>query len=620
MNGMATDSRKVETSRPASRGHASPRGAVARRFVAVDFDSRGLRLAQARRAGARVRVERVLFLPAPPGLDMDDARAVGATLKTAMRENRLAGWPIVMCVPRERAALKTLAFPPGTGEAELAAMVQYQVEKELPFRAEEAVVDFTALGRPRPAGAPAGTEAARVVVAAVRVPVVDFYRHLAQAAGAKLLSLGLRPYANLQCFAACLPAQADERAALVNLTADETEIDVFDGADLAFSRSAIARPPTGERAPEAESAEAIDGIVAEVVRSLQSYQSAEGGGKVERIYIAGGTGLEEGLARSLARRTGAACQKFQPARAMQLGGQGAGDASEFVTALGLAVGGGATALDFLSPKRPAAVRNTARTTAILAAAALAVLALSASLLAGRYLSAKRARVQTLEGELRKIESRRARALAEANRLDFIEAWQDGPEWLDHLALLSAKFLSAKDAVAGRIDGSGDGTLRFTLHAASEEVVTRITRQLNEAGYVATAGRQDKTNDPRYLQYPHSSDLTVRCGPNMEVDLDSLKAVPRPEDDLGAGESQPRPSPPADASRPAAGPPVAAASAPSGGAAPAAGGNLPPGAGATGAGTGAAGAGAPPAGRDPNRPRRFGGYGRGGEGERGGGGR
>jgi type IV pilus assembly protein PilM len=511
---------------------------AARRFVAVDFDSRQVRIVQAERAGAGIRILRILGRPAPEGMDLADPRAVGEFIRGALKENNLSGWPLVMCVPRGMAVLKTLAFPPGTSQEELAGMVQYQVEKELPFRPEEAVVDFTAESHFHAGASPEEAGGKRVLVAAVRVPVVDYYRQIATAAGARLFRLGLRPYANHRCFVASMSASAGEKCALVHITADETEIDVVAGESLAFSRSALGKIPAEGTAPQAEMQEAAAGLVTEIVRSLQSYQSVEGGGKVDRVYVAGGTGIEPLVAKGLSERLGIRCLMFNPSEGMRLAHRG-GSASEFISALGLAVGSVAAPLDFLRPKRPSAPRNTQRNRLLALAAGLVVLVVAGVITGSSYLGAKESRFNELQSNYRKLEVRKKAMDGSAARAAAIEAWEKkGQNWLDHIALLSALFPDAREAYTGAIASGENGSFSFTVHAAGEQTITEIAKRLDQAGYEAKVLKQYKTNDSRY---PHTADMRIAPGPKMDsVDLVSLKAAPRPEDDLGPLEPLPRP--------------------------------------------------------------------------------
>ena len=120
-----------------------PRRRMPGRFLAVDMDSRVLRIVCAERTGRHIRIARLLRADFPDDLDATDASAVGGFLAATLRGASISAAAMVMSVPRGQAVLKPVRLPPGTDEADLPDMVRYQVERELPFRIEEAVVDFT---------------------------------------------------------------------------------------------------------------------------------------------------------------------------------------------------------------------------------------------------------------------------------------------------------------------------------------------------------------------------------------------------------------------------------------------------------------------------------------------
>ncbi len=230
-----------------------------RRFIAVDFDSQTLRIVHAEGTSRGARVLRAASAPLPAGTDINDAKSVGGVLAAALKELRIAPAPLLMCVPRGLAVLKTVTLPAGTEADELAGMVAYQVEKELPFRSEEAVVDFALESHYDAAGASAPAGGINVLVAAVRVPAVDYFRQVALAAGLKLQRLGLRPYANIRCLSAAgytLSERNESKGAmagrtsfaLVHVGASETEIDILCDGSLTYSRAAVVKLANGEAA------------------------------------------------------------------------------------------------------------------------------------------------------------------------------------------------------------------------------------------------------------------------------------------------------------------------------------------------------------------------------------
>jgi len=469
----------------------------------------------------------------PADVNVSDATAVGQFLGRTLREMSLENARVTMSASRGQAVLKPLSLPPGTADGELAGMVQYQVSRELPFGQDEAVIDFT-IERHYDAdvqpGAPQGRD---VLVAAVTVPVVDFYRKVAEEAGVRLVRLGLRPYADAKCVEMCRAVDGSQRVAIVHVTADETEIDILVGASLAFSRSAFVKIPAfpSGTVPQAEAA--VGAVVTEVVRSLQSFQTIERGGRIDRILVAGGTGIERQVADLLSRRSAVPCEMFKPGTALGLD-EGV-DTSGFISALGLAAAPArrnALPFDFLSPKRPAAVRDMRkiRLAAISGAAALlAVVGLAVGV--GR-ISSRRSDVNRLREEHNRLKEANRAVAALEKRVRQIDSWNAQADWLDHWAYLSGLFPPAQDAYVTSLRSNADGTLSVAVQATGQQVISHLVTRLQNAGYTVSPGPVSPTRD-RY-GYAHGSVLKLSIARNMNPDLRSVSLATRPADDSPRG--------------------------------------------------------------------------------------
>jgi len=510
----------------------------ARRFAAVDFDSRQLRIALAERTVKGTRIGNLADLALPDGVNSDDPEAFGAFLGQGLTNLGFRGAGVVMNVPRSQAVLKPLSLPPGTPGEELAGMVYYQVGKELPFPAEDAVIDFT-IERHYGAEAAETSQTQKgvdVLVAAVRMAVVDYYRQIASAAGVKLLRLGLRPYANARCVQACLPDAAEQTLAVAHITADETEIDVLSRRSLAFSRSAVHEVKTDQEADESPRVRTVGFIVAEIARSLQSYQAVEGGQRIDSVIIAGGTGIESQVAEQLARRFNVPCEILQPGRAMG-GSDEKQIAATFISTLGLAVAHPASdepPFDFLAPKRPVA-RRDARKTRAAAIALAAVAALGIVVIAGWvHLAGKEHRLQALQVKASELNKEITAARKVARRVDAIEDWnRAGRNWLNHWANLSTLLPSAKDVYIADLNTGKDNVINFTVRARNSETIAALGKRLAAAGYQFKPG-QIKTGNDR-LGYVYGTAVRIRASEDMKIDLAATRPAPRPEDDSSAEE-------------------------------------------------------------------------------------
>lgn len=513
-----------------------------RRFAAVDFDSRRLRVVLAEQTAGGTRIRNATSVPLGENLKTDDPEGLGRLLAKALKDMAFRGNGVLMSVPRSEAVLKPLSLPPGTLPQEIPSMVHYQVAKELPFPVEDAVIDFTvepsaaqAVRRDAPGGQAEGEDKAaqevKILVAAIRLHVIDYYRRIAAAANLTLLRLGLRPYANLCCVEASEVRAGRDNLALVHITANETEIDLISHGSLVFSRSAVMDlvGPTGLADKGAD--KAANALVSEVSRSLQSYLAVERGAHIEAVLLAGETGLESRVAEMLPVRLHVPCE---PLRTELLfpDQQPKPVSSAFISALGLAVGhaaGEGLPFDFLNPKRPQAKRNVGKIRAVAAAAGIAVLVMAAIVARAVVIGGLKKDVAGLNRQYAAIEAEVKEAKKAADRAETMEKWTgQGRRWLDHWANISGLLPSAKDVYLAKLSTSEDGTIGFTVQATSSQAITELNRKLEEAGYQLKPGRTKSGTDS--FGYVYSTTVQVKADPDTTVDLAKVQPEPRPADD------------------------------------------------------------------------------------------
>ena len=512
----------------------SSRGWSGSRLVAVDFDSRQLRIVQARRQGERMRVTKMNCTPMPEGMDIADPKAVGEFLGRTLKSMHLGSTGLVMSVPRGQAVLNSLTLPPGTPPGEFAGMVQFQMEKKLAFRPEEAVIDFTTESHYDVEAAADGEVVGESVLAgAVRLPVVDYYRQIALSAGVKLHRLGLRPYADRRCAEACTLIDRDARVLLVHITADETEISVLRNGALEFSRSAVVSvPPPGENG-----AEAVESLVREVSRSLQSYQ-AEQAGEISKILLAGGTGIEALAADALADGVGAHCELLNPAVALGLA-EDSPETSSFISALGLAISRAeeeSLPFDFLNPKRPPIQRDMKKRRRAMIAGAVALLVLGSMTFGWVKLSEKNARVASLKSEKSQKGKGSKNDRATEKQKDGIEGWVDQRRnYLGHWAQLSCLFPECETTYVTSLKADS-GAMTFTVRATDTEVMADLDKRLVDAAYDSKPSTIMSRPDP--FGYQYGTTLKVIIGPDVTVDLTAVEPVPRPADDVAGTTTAP----------------------------------------------------------------------------------
>ncbi|MBM3847095.1 MAG: hypothetical protein FJ405_12530, partial [Verrucomicrobia bacterium] len=246
-------------------GRRRPR--VPSQVTALDLDGTMLRVVHAAPRGNRIEVVRIeaVRLDLASDADRSDPAIIGKAVARALQSLGLTAASVVMGIPRAQVILRTLLLPSIQDIRELASMVHLQIGRELPFRMEDAVIDFKVRrqvggGGLRTEGALAGAGGdapedqapppkLEVLVAAVKREAVDFFVQISEEAGLNLSALGLLPYANARCVEACQVADGGQAFALVSLRPDEVTIDVISEESLLFSRGASIRPATEVTAP-----------------------------------------------------------------------------------------------------------------------------------------------------------------------------------------------------------------------------------------------------------------------------------------------------------------------------------------------------------------------------------
>jgi Tfp pilus assembly PilM family ATPase len=518
-------------------------------ITVLDLDGATLRIAQASN-NETLKLVSVVPLDMAPDADRTDPLVVGASVSRALAKLGLKTSSVVMGLARSCVVLRNLRLPVLKNLPELTSMVHFQMAKDLPFPAEEAVIDFT-VGRevvipkekadvpPKPeAGVEDSATVTRVevLVAAVKRDVVEFHQCLAKAAGLKLSALGLLSYANSRCLEACKITDGGNALALICLRSDEVSADVMASQSLLFSRGAFVRP-VGE-APHIDGAvpvtpEAfVQAAAIESVRSLHGYAGTEPYLPVGKVFVAGSTGLEAALLEALRSLVPVPCAQLDPADALRLAPELRTIAAGSIGAIGLALGAGdehGLPFDFLNPKRPAVQRNLRRI-GLLSGAAAAVALLIALLGVRKVLIDKRmALFNAANAELSQAAKEEPSYRTLINHAAVVGDWvKGGKDWLQHYAYLASVLPPSEEIYLTSLAVDNQGNIRLSVQARSGETLAQLDKQLRAAGYEVKPLAINPGADR--FGYEFRSTVELAASPKIKIDLRKMKPVTRPVDD------------------------------------------------------------------------------------------
>lgn len=533
----------------ASRQRASLRGLAA--ATALEIDGTTLRVVEASRSGNAGRVDRVHTLPLELAADADrtDASVLGAAVGKALAKARIKPGPAVLGIGRSQVVLRTVVVPDTGLTGTIASLVRFQVARDLPFRLEEAVVDFRILrhlaarqpaegeadatSKPGPAAATPGTtpdtvDRVEVLVAVTRQESVEFLRRLAEAAGLSLAAVGWMSQANARCLGAAAPAATPTAMALVALKTEEVGIEILEGRSLVFSRG-MPMPPVGDTEPETW----IRAATIEVVRTLHALGGTPGRSSPESAVLLGGTGREQALASALETRLGFSVPRIELAGALGLERLEADAAAGGFSAIGLGLGATdpeGLDIDFLNPKKPTPppdLRKLRWMIGIAAATALLVAVLGIrKTLVGR----REAVLAALQAELAAGEKKRPTYRQMIQQAATLKAWSaEERDWLDHYAHLSAVLPRSEEVYLTSIAFGPNRAIRLGVQARNGEVLGKVDRLLRTAGYDVKPLAVTPGADRNGYNFRTTVELTVP--PKLKFDVAKLTPPPRPADDV-----------------------------------------------------------------------------------------
>lgn len=503
--------------------------------TAIDFDGQNVRVAHATRNGEQTILQSVgarAVPPPKPGEKMDPAN-LGVEIRLLLDQLKIKPGVVVMGMPRTTVALRALSVPPVDKQSELAAMVHFQINKDLPFRADEAVVDFAVQSEipiaQDAAPGPEGNSSPKLAVmgAIVRREAVEFYQKAAESASIGLSALGWLPEANLCGLDFCGAIGENEAMAVVSVRPDEIGIDVVQNGRVLFSRGAVVPlPAPGDASP----GPFIEAISIELVRSLHSYSGLSLPPPVS-LLVTGSTGHEKAVADAVQSRVNLASKVLDASALGSFAGDGQAAAGS-LSAIGLATGMLAVrglSLDFVNPKRPPVQRNMQRLRWMAAAAVFSLLFFCV-VAARSQLIRQRTRVNAqVQAELSAAEKKRPIYKQMRQQVTTVQNWsKDNRDLLEQYAFLSEILPAAPDIYVTSISLGSQKVIRLAVQAQSGEVLARLDRQLRAAGYevkpLAVTPGTDK------FGYNFRTTFEITTPEKMKIDLARNQAPARPAND------------------------------------------------------------------------------------------
>ncbi len=517
-----------------------------RKVLAIDWDTRTLRIAHALVSSRGVKIDRLLNVGIPTEVDPNDAQQFGAHIRRALDQEGITTKHAAVDIPRDQAVLNTLTLPMAVPD-ELPGMVQIQIAKELPFPVIDAAVDYTV-------GFPVGDGmSSEVLVAAIRREVLSQYEAIFSAADLKLERVGLRPYANKVAVCELLKHAMPHLVLFIDVRPTFMEISVLRQGALVFSRAASVAMSAGEDLTGASaslsepiplatnavdatlkftnveaqpsSASAMVALLMEVTRSIEAYRASDAGAEIDHVVIAGDTGMESLLSDAIQARLHVTTEMYNPARTFGWEPDEGADAAAFAAVMGLVLsdaGEDQLHFDFLHPKKTeSAARKRLKKAPLIAAAAMLFI-VAGVVGVVKFTANDRARLTDLDARIAELTGHR-----KDNRkfLKLYEQLNDFDKsqrvWVDVLLDVLSNFPSNEEMIFDRIDlkqskvgAKADEPARIIIRtrckhrATPGELIESLHAYVPEQGHWRIRANMGSQSPNMRESYPYAQDIRI----------------------------------------------------------------------------------------------------------------
>jgi hypothetical protein len=244
--------------------------------LAIEIGRRRIRALVATRERGRIRARRSLVALVPDDVDADDPKAFGTWLGRCLAEAKFPRGRTTIALSRDMVALKRLHLPTADDD-ELAEMTRLALQRELPFDANKAVIDFVPVVRDE--------KNTTVLAAAVPENVRKRMRETVKAAGLSIERITLRSMGSATLLHT-LGRKNEAGVLAIDMTETDVEFCVMDGGTIRFSRAA----EISQRLQGQDTAEAV---LTETRRTWLSYRIVEGAADITHAVLMGNRDVAE---------------------------------------------------------------------------------------------------------------------------------------------------------------------------------------------------------------------------------------------------------------------------------------------------------------------------------------
>lgn len=309
--------------------------------VGLDIGSSFVKAVELRLAGSDFELAGFGMASLPPGAveggEIKQQAAVQAAIRQALEQGRIQATEAIIGMSGGAVIAKRVTLPK-MSEAELSESIRWEAEQHIPFDIKDVQIDHQVLRRRPDQG-----QMDILLVAAKREEITD-YASLAVDARLRPLVVDIDAFCLQNLFERTVGLPQAGTVMLLDIGASLTTLNIVSDGVSAFTRDianggeAITEEIQKRLGVSRDVAEAykcggdgkeivpreveeiirnvVDGVAAEIQRSIDFYLATIAEGEIGRIYVSGGTSRIRALAAAIERRARVPVEIFDPLQSM----------------------------------------------------------------------------------------------------------------------------------------------------------------------------------------------------------------------------------------------------------------------------------------------------------------
>jgi type IV pilus assembly protein PilM len=207
--------------------------------VGIDIGSSLIKVVEARPTKGEVQITALGIAPTPAGTIeneiITDPQTLGQAIRQLLAESGITVKKSVSSVSGQSSVIVRIIEVPKMTKQELAETMKWEVERHVPFAANEVVMDFQPIERPN---ANPDDQTMEVLLAVAQQELIDSHVETLLAAGLEPIAIDVEPLAMARVFIDVVNnGFKDKAVAIVNIGASTTELAIYQDGLLAFPRT-----------------------------------------------------------------------------------------------------------------------------------------------------------------------------------------------------------------------------------------------------------------------------------------------------------------------------------------------------------------------------------------------